>query len=130
MRYPPSTPWIRGAALLAIGCCGLALSSCDRQDIGQGYALKFADRGKTWIQKPDRTIADGDSVLSVWSDDEVIIYQVRSVSDPGCDYRMIRKADGVPSDISAAQAAEAVGARSAKLRTSSSSSCALGSVRR
>ena len=44
MRHPPSTPWIRGAALLAIGCCGLALSSCDRQDIGQGYALKFADR--------------------------------------------------------------------------------------
>ena len=130
MRHSPSALWIRGAALLAIGLCGLALGSCDTQDIGQGYELRFADRGKTWIQNPDGTLADGETVLSVWSDDEVIIYQVRNDPPVDCDYRMIRKSDGVAGDISPEQAVEAVTTRAAKLQTSLSSSCPLGSTRR
>jgi len=130
MRHPLSASGIRGAALLAIGFCGLALSSCDTQDIGQGYELRFADRGKQWIQNPDGTLADGETVLSVWSDDEVIIYQVRDHPPLDCIYRMIRKSDGVPGDISPEQAVAAVRRRGAKLQTSLSSSCPLGSTRR
>ena len=119
--------WMRGVAFLAVG---IALSSCDTQDIGQGYSIEFADRGKAWIEKPDRSRADGDVVLSVWTDDEVIVYQVHGVDHPGCDYRMIRKADGLASPISPEEALEAVTTRAAKLRASTSSSCPLGSSQR
>jgi len=109
----------------------MAMVACDTQDIGQGYALKFGDRGKTWIQAPDGArAASGDLVLSVWSDDEVIVYQVYGDHPQGCDYYLIQKIDGVSSAISAEEAAEIVRLRDAKLHTSSSSSCTLGSIRR
>ena len=123
MRLASASRW---PVLVAV--C-LALSSCDTQGIGQGYSIKFADRGKAWIQKPDGTVVDSDTVLSVWSDDQVIVYQVRADAPLDCDYRMIRMADGVPVTISAQRAVEAVTTRAAQLRTSSSSSCPLGSAR-
>jgi hypothetical protein len=119
---------MRGAALLAVG---IALSACDTQDIGQGYSLKFGDRGKTWIEAPEGgRAASGDLVLSVWSDDEVILYQVYADHPQSCDYYLIRKVDGAESAISAEAAAEMVRLRGSKLQTSSSSSCPLGSNRR
>lgn len=130
MGLSPSDRRGRRLTLLAIGLGGLVLSSCDTRDMGQGYALRFGDRGQTWIQNPDRSIADDASVLSVWSDDEVIVYQVRGEDHPGCDYRMIRKGAAVFSPISPEQAMEAVTTRAAKLHTSSSNSCPLGSARR
>lgn len=127
MRLRWTSRWRRVFVFLAVG---FSLSSCDTQDIGQGYELKFAERGKTWIVGPDSSIADGDLVLGVWSDDEVVVYQVYGDDPATCDYRMIRKQDGARNAISAAQAAEIVTTRSAELRTSSSSSCPLGSRRR
>jgi hypothetical protein len=119
---------VRGGVVLAVG---IALGSCDTQDIGQGYSLRFADRGKTWIRAPEGSLAaSGELVLSVWSDDEVIVYQVRDDPPQDCNYHLIQKDDGASSAISAEEAAEMVRLRGAKLRTSSSSSCPLGSSQR
>ena len=113
-------------SLTALIFLSLSVAGCGNVQLPNGFEIREADRGKTWVVYPDgkQIIAD---VTGVWvSGDELIVETSpgnNAPPDQSCSYVSIDTRTSISPEISQQRAREMVGGGSYRQRTLTSGSC-------